>query len=294
MVTAPDPRMSAGAWALERVAPIRSDEPSEITVVRDGAALLLRRGDGLVRVRPAPGGISVAEREVRLAGVLADHDVPVTALVGEGQPWVVERCVATGWRWTSGGEAPGPDGLGRLARTLRERTAGATAIGPVLDPIDAILGALAHLPADDLEAAWVRDRAAELARPWADAAGDDPLGRALVHGDLHVGNIVAGPDGPLLTDLELMGTGPSSYDAAPAAVAVTRYGADPAGREAFFDAFDADPRPWAGFATFVAIYELWVTAWAVGVRHQDPTWAAEASRRVRTLRDGADDPWTLR
>lgn len=217
----------------------------------------------------------------------------MTALVGDGQPWTIDGCVVTGWRWSAGGERPDPTALGQLARTLRERTPVAVLTVPVLDPIEAVLGAVSHLPAADPEAAWVRGRAEELAGPWADAADDDPLGRAIVHGDLHEGNVVAGPAGPLLTDLELMGSGPSSYDAAPAAVAVARYGAEPTTLEAFLDGFGADPRPWPGFATFSAVYELWVTAWAVGVRHQDPTWAAEAARRVRTLRDGTEEPWTL-
>lgn len=293
MAPVPDPRTLAGTQALDRIAPAGPGGRSAPTVVRDGAALLLRRGDGLVRVRPVPDGLGVAEREVRLARLLAEHDVPVTELLGDGQPWEAEGCVITAWRWSSGGEPLEPATLGRLARTLRERTVDAVLTVPVLDPVEAVLGAVAHLPSEDPEAAWVRQRAAELAGPWADAADDDPLGRAVVHGDLHEGNVVAGPAGPLLTDLELMGAGPSSYDAAPAAVAVDRYGADPATLEAFLVGFGADPRPWSGFATFTAVYELWVTAWAVGVRHQDPTWAAEAARRVRTLRDGTEEPWTL-
>lgn len=293
MAATPDPRHPAGTRVLDRIAPVGPGAAVAPTVVRDGAALLLRRGDGLVRVRPAPDGVGVAEREVQLARLLARHGVPVTELLGDGQPWVEDGSVVTGWRWSAGGAEPDPAALGRVARALRERTVDAVLTVPVLDPIEAILGAVAHLPADDPEGAWVRDRAAELAGPWADAADDDPLGRAVVHGDLHVGNVVPGPDGPLLTDLELMGAGPSSYDAAPAAVAVTRYGADPSTLDAFLGAFGADPRPWPGFAAFVAAYELWVTAWAVGVRHQDPTWAAEAARRVRTLRDDTDEPWTL-
>ncbi|HEX2578425.1 MAG TPA: hypothetical protein VHK88_18915, partial [Aquihabitans sp.] len=57
--------------------------------------------------------------------------------------------------------------------------------------------------------------------------------------------------------------------------------------------YGADPRDWPGFATFVALYELWVTARTVGVRRFDPAWDREASRRVATLRDGADHTWAI-
>lgn len=263
-------------------------------MVRDGAALLLRRGQVLVRVRPALGR-AVAGREVRLAGVLTDAGVPVTRLVpAVDQPWTVGTCVVTAWLWCDGADVITADALGRLARTLRERTADVAGdVAEVLDPIEAVLGAVAHLPAHDSEARFVRERAAELAEGWVSAAATDPLGRAVVHGDLHPGNVVAGPDGPLLTDLELTGIGPPGYDAAPAVVAVQRYGAHPSELDAFLASFGSDPRSWAGFATFVDLYELWVTAWAVGVRHQDPAWAVEASRRVGSLRDGAGHQWNL-
>lgn len=289
--------------------------------VRDGAALLVRRGDVLVRARPV-GDRTTAEREVRLAATMSDAGVPVTALVdGADQPWTVDECVVTAWRWVDAVRPAGPADLGALARTLREHTTvglaagadpgptravdGASGAGapaattanpatPRLDPLAAIVDAVAHLPADDPEAAFVRDRAAALTDPFAAAAASDPLGRALVHGDLHGDNVVVGPAGPLLTDLELSGVGPAGYDAAPAALAVRRYGHAPDTLETFLEAFGADPRGWSGFATYVAVYELWVTAWAVGVRDQDPSWAAEASRRVATLRDDSDERWVLR
>jgi hypothetical protein len=290
MDAAPDPRRAAGAEVLGRLAGPGSGPD---TIVRDGVALLVRRGDVLVRVRPVEDR-STAEREVLLAGTLHDLGVPVTELVARhDQPWTVDTCVVTAWRWVEATGAAGPADLGALARTLRERAAQVTLTLPTLEPLAVILGAVAGLPADDPEARFVRERAAALAEPFADADSDDPLGRSLVHGDLHADNVVVGPAGPLLTDLELAGVGPATYDAAPAALAVRRYGHGSDSLDSFLAAFGADPRGWAGFATFVAVFELWATAWAVGVRSQDPAWAAEAARRVAALRDGADVPWTL-
>lgn len=309
MAVAPgDPRRRAGERVLDRLAgPATAAGPGAPTgasaaaaaggdvTVRDGAALLLRRGGVLVRARPASGR-ATAEREVHLAATMTAAGVPVTELVdATDQPWTVDGCVVTAWRWVDATRPAGPADLGALAHALRERTAGGLGPGlPRLDPLAAIIDAVAHLEADDPEATFVRDRAADLAEPFADAATDDPLGRALVHGDLHGDNVVVAPAGPLLTDLELSGAGPSGYDAAPAALAVRRYGHDPETLATFLQAFGADPRGWSGFATYVAVYELWVTAWAVGVRGQDPSWATEATRRVATLRDGTDGRWVLR
>lgn len=293
MDPAADPRWRAGDEVLTGLVGLAQ---GDTMVVRDGDALLLRRGPVLVRCRPAAGR-ATAKREVLLAATLGDLGVPVTELVDRSeQPWTMDGCVVTAWRWVDAIGPAGPADLGPLARTLRERTAG-TALAlalPALDPVAAITGAVAHLPSDDPEATFVRHGAAALAEPFADAASDDPLGWSLVHGDLHGDNVVVGPDGPVLTDLELSGAGPAGYDAAPAALAVRRYGHDPSTLETFLSGFGADPRGWAGFVTYVAIYELWVTAWAVGVRGQDPSWAAEASRRVATLRNGTDERWVLR
>ena len=283
-----DPRRTAAEQVLADVA--GSTRPS--VIVRDGSALLVRRGDVLVRVRRHDGG-AVAAREVELARTLAGAGVPTTALVDLDQPLVVDGCVVTVWRWVEGGVEPTIDDLGRLAGVLRERTRHLHDAVPAFDPLDAVVGAVAHLPHDDPEVAFVHQRAGELAGPWQAIALHDPAGLAVVHGDLHAGNVVPSSRGPLLTDLELTGSGPPSYDIAPTAVAVGRYGAPADDLTRFVAAAGLDPRGWDGWPICVDVYELWVTAWAVGVRDRDPAWAQEAATRVATLRDGVAATWCL-
>lgn len=295
-----DPRRDAAEVVLDRLVaaqPIagRSGVAAESEVIRDGQALLVRRAQVLVRVRPnGEASRDVARREVRFASLLQSFGVPVTALVEPvGQPWVVHGAVVTAWAWTDPRGRSDPYDLGLLARTLRERGAVAAAVVPTFDPFAAIEGAVAGLPPSDPDVAFVRSRCADLRTAWQAASREDPLGPAIVHGDLHRGNVVEGPGGPLLTDLELMGAGGASYDAAPAVVDVERYGGDEGDLEAFLRGFGHDPRRWSGFATYRAVYELWTAAWAVGVRERDPDWAREAARRITTLRDGVDHPWNL-
>ena len=203
------------------------------------------------------------------------------------QPLVIDGCVVTAWRWAEGGVEPTIDDLGRLAAVLRERTRDHHDVVPTFDPLDAVVGAVAHLPLDDPEVAFVHQRAGELAGPWQAVALHDPAGLAVVHGDLHAGNVVPSPAGPLLTDLELSGVGPPSYDVAPTAVAVRRYGAPADDLDRFVAATGLDPRAWAGWSICLDVYELWVTAWAVGVRDRNASWAAEAASRVATLATAA-------
>jgi aminoglycoside phosphotransferase (APT) family kinase protein len=128
---------------------------------------------------------------------------------------------------------------------------------------------------------------------WPDP-DDDPLGPALVHGDLHRGNLVPGRSGPVLADLELAGWGAASADVAPQIVAVRRYGADPAELEVFLEAYGGDPRGWEGLEVLVEAYELWVTAWAVGNRTTSPRAEREADIRMQRWRAGDSPVWSLR
>ena len=285
-----DPRWPVAADALDRA----GAGPGEMAVVRDGHSLLIRRGEVVVRVRPRSQE-PVAAREVAVALALAGAGVPITLLVSaEGQPWHLGSWVVTAWEWAEATGSAGPADLGSLAGLLRERTSGGMAYDVArFDPIAAIRGAVHHLPVGDAQAEAVRRLAMDAAPAWAAVADRDPRGTVIVHGDLHSDNVVATRSGPLLTDLELAGAGPPSYDAAPAALAVRRYGADQATFDQFAEAAGDDPRQWDGFAVCVRVYELWVTAWAVGVRHRSPELEREATIRIASLVDGNEARWQL-
>ena len=285
-----DPRWVAAVQVLDRI----NASVTPPVLVREGLSLLVRQDDVLVRSR-LRSEEPVAAREVEVARALAEAGVPVVPLVAaKGQPWLVDGCVVTAWRWEDVVEDPTPADLGTLARALRERTVGTHVFDvPRFDPLTAIRNAVAPVPIGDPQGDFVRLRAQELSADWARIADRDPAGTAIVHGDLHEGNVLRTTAGALLTDLELAGAGPCSYDTAPAVVMVERYGADPSTLAAFLDAQEHDPRTWPGFATCLAVYELWVTAWSVGVRDRSPELAAEAATRIGCLRDNTCEPWHL-
>lgn len=290
MVDPADPRWFAALQALDQA----GAELAEPEVVRDGLSLLVRGGDTLVRVRRRDQE-PVAAREVEVALALAVAEVPVTPLVpGLRQPLLTDRWVVTAWRWIDARRPAVPEDLGSLARLLREHTVGTYVYDVArFDPLAAVRSAVAKVPIGDEQGDFVRKRAQELSSRWAQVADRDPAGTAIVHGDLHGDNVVVGERGPMLTDLEWAGAGPTSYDTAPSVVMVERYGQDPATLEAFVAAQGHDPRSWPGFRTCVDVYELWVTAWAVGVRDRSEQHAQEAATRVDCLRDDTCEPWHL-
>ncbi len=291
MAEGADARLAAARTVLDRL----NSSASPLVVVRDGLSLLVRQDQVLVRVRPRALE-PMAAREVEVAAALAEAGVATVAQVApRGQPWVEDGCVVTAWRWEETvGEAT-PEDLGGLAGALRERTVGTYAHDVArFDPLAAIRNAVAAIPIGDEQGDFVRRRAQELTFDWGRFADRDPGGTAIVHGDLHRDNVLVTTHGSLLSDLELAGAGPAAYDTAPAVVMVERYGAPPSTLERFLAAQGRDPRDWPGFATCLAVYELWVTAWAVGVRGGSPEAAEEAAIRVRCLRDGACEDWSLR
>jgi hypothetical protein len=119
------------------------------------------------------------------------------------------------------------------------------------------------------------------------AAREDPLGWAVVHGDLHAANTVASADGPVQLDLELWWR-PAFPRPRSRCGRVRRYGATAGGFEALLSDDGDDPRRWPGFETFCQVYELWVTAWALG-----QTQLRLGRRRRRACRNARRPRWQL-
>ncbi len=246
-------------------------------------------------------------REAAVAALLAEAGVPATRCLAGAVD--LDGWMVTAWREVvpSDAEAKADAAtLGGLAAEFHRATEGLDPRGVVAcDPVGAareqLAGAVDVGATSEEEIGVLRRHAARLEDVWqaalsaAAANGDDLRTGAVVHGDLHVDNVVVGRDGPIAIDLELAGWGPRAYDAAPTVAFVRWYGRPASDLAAFDDTYGA---PLTGMARELGLDEvwgLWSAAWAVANRHRSPEAEDEAAVRLSTLATGdLPRPWRLR
>lgn len=273
-----------------------------------------------VRTFAVPGGTTGPRQEAAVAVLLADAGVPAARRLAGPAP--IDGWLVTAWREVPGADpdlVADPATLAGLAARLHGTTGSLDPRGLVeCDPLGAGLAQLevaipaGHTTDDELsilrrattrlEPVWAA--AAETARALAAAAGrGDPVddadravdGGAVLHGDLHAGNVVIGRDGPVLVDLELAGWGPRAYDAAPTVAFVRWYGRPAADLDAFDGAYGAPLTARAREHRLDEVWALWSTCWCVANRHRSAAMEDEARLRLVTVDTGeAPRPWTLR
>lgn len=295
------PRPSLPDWALCVVAEAARQADldaagAEVLRVRNSIHVELPRADVVARVE-VPGGLNLALRQVLVARALAACDAPVARLVRpEIQPLLIGDGAVTLWRRLRSVAAPTFEAVGRAVRVVHEATAESLPEGvPTIDPF-AQLRACLDSPSSWSGSAAVKElgrRADELASRWQEGTRDDPLGRVVVHGDPHADNAVVSDLGLVLLDLEDAGVGPASWDFAPLAVGVKRYGSPTEDFHQFVTGYGAEPGTWPGHRLMCDVYELLVTSWAIRCSVDSPRMAKEAAVRVSGVLENDPTLWTL-
>ncbi|PRX47817.1 phosphotransferase family enzyme [Prauserella shujinwangii] len=226
-----------------------------------------------------------AHRVVRIARYFARAGVPAIRLLdGVHQPIEIGEHVVTVWqRVPKPGRRATPAELASLLRQVH-------ALPPLADigewaPLDDVRARVAdaeELSADDRR--FLLRRCAEV-----EAALDEldfPLARGLVHGDAHPGNVIVGPDGPVLCDFDSSCAGPPEWDLTPLAVGRERFGDPRTWYDSLARAYGFDVTTWSGFAVLRAARELKLTTSVLPILRSHPSVRHELHRRLADLRAG--------
>ena len=263
-------------------------EPSGARLLRNvnNAVFQLARDPVVVRLVTLPSYIPRAALAVTAATIFAEHNVPAIRLLpGVSQPVQVGDHVATVWQAVSpSGPQPGGADLARLLRAVHAVPAPCRAL-PRWDPLTDFDNRLQHTttmsPADH---DFLRCRSAELAA----AVGElkFALPRAVLHGDAHLGNVIPGPERPVLCDFDSCALGPPEWDLTPVVVGNVRFSRPAAHQDDFIETYGFDVRNWAGFEVLHGIRDLKLIA-GVFPRAGSPSAVhAEFDRRMTSLRAG--------
>lgn len=251
------------------------------------------RMPGRVIVRIARAGqADAAAREVRVAGWLAEHQVPAVRLHPVDQPIEADGRPVTFWEELPEHRPGSVRDVADVLRQLHSLPAPPFDIGH-LDPLVRVAARIDEavtLSDDDRE--WLRLRRDELETQWRGR----PHGMAdrAVHGDAWVGNVVRTAGGPVLLDLERFSKGPPEWDLVSMAVKLTSTGGvTPLEYEEFCRIYGTDVTTWEGYDLLASARELRMTTYAAQHAATRPEWEGEAQYRVDCLRGRTPPrPWS--
>lgn len=275
------------AMALAEVCAAAGLDPRGARLIRfvNNGVFRLREHPVIVRIVLAPSFSYRAINVVEAGNWLAEHDVPAVRLLpGIQQPVRAGEHLATLWEAVDeSGAEPGGRDLAGLLRQVHSLPIPSTL--PCWQPMEDVRRRLSdaeHLDPDDryfLEQRCddVEGRLAELSFP---------LPRSVVHGDAHLGNLIASPDGVLLCDLDSLCVGPPEWDLTPMAVGRLRMGHPPERYEQLAAAYGFDVTEWPGFQVLRDLRELKITIGVLPILRSNPRVGGEFQRRLRSMRAG--------
>lgn len=242
-------------------------------VVSALTTVVLRSGVHAVKVYP-PG--SDPDHLARIATALAGSS---SALLPLGAPVVTSWGVVSVAPWITSAAGVDWAGTGALLRAFHTEHADADV--PLWDPLRRVVSQSHGLP-DGAAAVLLDARAVLLAEL---ASLRSPLGVGVVHGDVSPANVLVGPGGPVLIDLDFAARAPLEYDLTSAARRADSGAIDPATYLAFCRAYGHDVRSWDGRVVLDAIADLGGVAfrlWDDRRSGRDLGWLDGALARWRT------------
>ncbi|MFD4629238.1 phosphotransferase enzyme family protein [Streptomyces sp. NPDC058284] len=259
-----------------------------------GGARLLALGENavfalgalVVKVgRADPELLARARRELAVAGWLEQAGVPAVR-PAEAEARLVDGHPVTLWHRLPEAVRPAePRDLAALLRLVHELDSPSFEL-----PRRELLGGverwlrLAGDAVDPADADYLRARRDGFAA--AAAALTPRLAPGPIHGDALPRNVLIGPDGPVLADLETFSADLREHDLVVMALSHDRYGLSAQAYDGFVSVYGWDVREWEGCAVLRGARETASCAWVAQHAPANPKALAEFRRRVASLRDG--------
>lgn len=273
--------------ALRAVCEVAGLDHSRRTLLRfvSNGVFLLDNEQVVVRLVLTPSLVHRTAKVVRVARWLAEHDFPSVRLLPDfPEELRVGAHTATLWRAVAhSGPAPSPDGLACLLRRLHELP-GPDFELPLWDPLDDIQRRL--VDAEDLDPAdlaLLTERCSSIRERLTSV--ESVLGFGVVHGDARLGNVIGGPDGPVLCDFDSVCLAPREWDFVPMAVGSLRMGRPAGEYQRFVETYGFDVTTWPGFGVLRELRELKLATSVLPVLRSNPAVWAEFHHRLACIRD---------
>ncbi|MEU5777939.1 aminoglycoside phosphotransferase family protein [Streptomyces venezuelae] len=243
-------------------------------------------GELVVKVgRAAPELLARARRETAVARWLEQADVPAVR-AAEPEARLVDGHPVTLWHRLPEAVRPAePRDLAALIRRVHDLDPPSFEL-----PRRELLGGVERwlrLAGDAVEPAdadYLRERRDGFAA--AAAALTPRLAPGPIHGDALPRNVLVGPDGPALVDLETFSYDLREHDLVVMALSRDRYGLAPEAYDGFVSTYGWDVREWDGCAVLRGARETASCAWVAQHAPSNPKALAEFRRRVASLREG--------
>jgi hypothetical protein len=255
-----------------------------IRFVNNGV-FMLREHPVVVRIVLSPSFSYRAASVVEAARWLAEHDVPAVRLLPDvEQPVRVGGHLATLWQAVPDvGPPPTGGDLGELLRRVHALPVPSKL--PYWQPMEEVQRRLRdaeELDPDDRY--FLESRCDDIERRLTEVPF--PLPPGAVHGDAHLGNLIAGPDGPILCDLDSLCVGPPEWDLTPMAVGWKRMGHPEERYQQLVESYGFDITSWAGFQVLRDLRELKITVGVLPILRSNPRIRGELHRRLKSMRSG--------
>lgn len=280
-----DERLTAG---LRAVCVELGLDPAGARLLRNvnNAVFRLARDPVVIRLVTLPSYVPRARLAVAAATVFAEHDVPAIRLLpGVRQPVQADEHVATVWQSVPPtGSLPGGADLASLLQAVHAVPLPCRAL-PDWDPLADFDNRMRHtttMAAADRD--FLLGRSAQLAAAVAELQFALPT--AVLHGDAHLGNVIPGPERPVLCDFDSCAVGPPEWDLTPVAVGGVRFRRPAAHQRDFIETYGFDVRNWDGFEVLHGIRDLKLIAGVFPRVGSPPAVQAEFDRRMASLRAG--------